>query len=531
MKNTIKNLINQVKKALTVKSSLPESISNAAYVDGNGGITAHDFNKHGEPDHDILIFIGGIVEDMSKCNKMYSKDALTLAADTGIFNGGYEMPEAYADYFKAPADEFKKVGEISADDLKAAAYAVSGDNTRPVLTCIHIATNGKIEAVDGFRAYRKDGKPLNLDALSKEDIEVRDGLMIPGRAAAYGLKGDIQIFNSDKYIKFVDDCGITLYIRKLNVGHFINLDAIYTGKYASKTAATVTLNKASIKEFGAVLKTAISSKENGRRGTIILRTRLNKLDYFLPGLEIFGSIDTETSGETAPDYYIELNPRYLYDAIINQGGDTVILPDSKQSPVYCNGGGMSALCLPIRGDRYYPFEKYDKERKEAAEKKAEATPAPAATATDTDQEATTDKKQFFETPAAAVRDYTADEKEALKRINDRQNAAGHFENITAEDVKKEAEKIAAERQEAAAPAEKLEIVKREEITPPEVVKARSIYKELKRVNFKPTTLQEAETDIIYRQHKDKLQPIARRAGGLYIDTLSIIAAIMTVFEA
>ena len=485
MKTTIKNLINQVKKALTVKSSLPESISNAAYIDNNGGITAHDYNKRGEPDHDILIFIGGIVEDMSKCGKMYSKDALTLAADTGIFNGGYEMPEAYADYFKAPADDFKKVGEIPADDLKAAAYAVSGDNTRPVLTCIHIATSGKIEAVDGFRAYRKDGKPLNLDALSKEDIEIRDGLMIPGRAAAYGLKGDIQIFNSDKYIKFVDDAGITLYIRKLNVGNFINLDAIYTGKYASKTAATVTLNKASIKEFGAVLKTAISSKENGRRGTIILRTRLNKLDYFLPGLEIFGSIDAETSTETAPDYYIELNPRYLYDAIVNQGGNTIFLPDSKQSPVYCNNEGMSALCLPIRGDRYYPFEKYDQERKQAAEKEAEA----------------------------------------IKTLNDKQNQENKFVNITPDDVKKEAE-----RQEAAAPDEKLEIVKREEITPPEIIKARRFYSQMKSCHFKPTAIQEAEAETIYKLNREQLQPIARQAGNLYIDTLSIIAAIMSVYD-
>lgn len=502
MKNTVKTLINQVKKALTVKSSLPESISNAAYIDNNGGITAHDFNKYGEPDHDILIFIGGIVEDMSKCDKMYSKDALTLAADTGIFNGGYEMPEAYADYFKAPADDFKKVGEIPADDLKAAAYAASGDNTRPVLTCIHIATSGKIEAVDGFRAYRKDGKPLDLDALSKEDIEIRDGLMIPARAAAYGLKGDIQIFNSDKYIKFVDDCGITLYIRKLNVGNFINLDAIYTGKYASHTAATVTLNKASKKEFLAVLKTATASKENGRRGTIILRARNNKLDYLIPGLEIFGSIDTETSGETAPDYYIELNPRYIYDAIANQDADTVILPDSKQSPIYCNADGMSALCLPIRGDRYYPFEKYDKERKEAAEKEAEA----------------------------------------IRALNEKQNAENKFTNIGEKEIKAEIDRQEAEatpapvatatdtEQEAPTPAEKLEIVKREEITPPEIVKARSIYKELKRVNFTPTALQEAETDIIYKQHKDKLQPIARRAGGLYIDTLSIIASIMAVYN-
>lgn len=502
MKTNIKALINQVKKALTEKSSIPAEISNAAYVNNNGDIIAHDLNNRlNVPDYNIVVFIGGIVQDLEAREKLYNKDALTLAADTGIFKGGYQLPEAYADYFKAPADDFKKVGEIPADDLKAAAYAASGDNTRPVLTCIHIATSGKIEAVDGFRAYRKDGKPLNFDALSKEDIEIRDGLMIPARAAAYGLKGDIQIFNSDKYIKFVDDCGITLYIRKLNVGNFINLDAIYTGKYASHTAATVTLNKASIKEFGAVLKTAISSKENGRRGTIILRTRLNRLDYFLPGLEIFGSIDAETSAETTPDYYIELNPRYLYDAIINQGGDTIILPDSKQSPVYCNNESMSALCLPIRGDRYYPFEKYDQELKQAAEKEAAA----------------------------------------IRALNEKQHAENKFTNIGEKEIEAEIERQEAEAAaeapaadpekptptEAATP-EKLEIVKREEITPPEVVKARSIYKQLKAANFTPTTYQEAEAEAIYKNNREKLQPIARRAGGLYIDTLAIIAAVMTI---
>lgn len=495
MKNTIKNLINQVKKALTVKSSLPEAISNAAYIDKDGGIIAHDFNKHGEPDHDIVIFIGGIVEDIAKREKLYNKDALTLAADTGIFNGGYEMPEAYANLFKAPAEDFKKVGEIPAEDFKAAAYAASGDNSRPVLTCIHIAASGKIEAVDGFRAYRKECKPLNIDALTDDDIKIRDGLMIPARVAAYGLKGDIEIFNSEKYIKFVDDCGITLYIRKLNTGNFINLDAIYTGKYASHTAATVTLKKSNLKEFGAVLKTAASSKENGRRGTIILRTRKNKLDYYIPGLEIFGSVEAEATGETSPDYYIELNPRYLYDAIINQGGDTIILPDSKQSPVYCNAGGMSALCLPIRGDRYYPFEKYDQEAKAAAEKEAEA----------------------------------------IKRLNEQQHAENKFTNIGEKEIKAEIDRqeaAAAPEKEATqeAPAEKLEIVKREEITPPEVVKARRFYKQMRACNFKPTAIQEAEAETIYKLNREQLQPIARKAGNLYIDTLSIIAAIMSVYD-
>lgn len=87
-------------------------------------------------------------------------------------------------------------------------------------------------------------------------------------------------------------------------------------------------------------------------------------------------------------------------------------------------------------------------------------------------------------------------------------------------MKKEAEAIA---------AEKLEIVKREEITP-EIAKARNIYKRLVNCGFKPSKMQELETDIIYQENKEKLQPIARRAGGMYVDTLSIIAAIMAIYS-
>lgn len=91
--------------------------------------------------------------------------------------------------------------------------------------------------------------------------------------------------------------------------------------------------------------------------------------------------------------------------------------------------------------------------------------------------------------------------------------------------------------ETAAPAEKLEIVPREEkpaapveVIPPEIVKAREMYKKLLEVNFKPTAIQETEAEIIYKTYREKLQPIARKAGGLYIDTLSIIAAVMAIYE-
>lgn len=509
MKTNIKTLINQVKKALTEKSSIPAEISNAAYVNNNGDIIAHDLNNRlNAPDYNIVVFIGGIVQDLEARNKLYNKDALTLAADTGVFKGGYQLPEAWANYYDLPNDyteaDYEEVVTIPADDLKAAAYTVSGDKSRPVLCNIHIDTRGYIESVDGFRAYRKKCNTPNTEALTDNDIKICSGLMIPGHAAAYGLKGDVTIYNTERVYKMVDSCGLTLYVSKLSEyqGHFINLDTLYTYN-TRKNAAVVTISKTGLKELTSVLKTAAGSKDDrGNRGTIILRARKNNLDYFIPGLEIFGSIEAATEA-TAPDYYIEVNPKFLIDAIINQGGNVVYLPDSKQAPVFCNDpdGDISALCLPIRGDRYYPFEKYDQELKQAAEKEAEA----------------------------------------IRALNEKQHAENHYTNIGEKEIEAEIERQEAEAApeapvadpekptptEAATP-EKLEIVKREEITPPEVVKARSIYKQLKAANFTPTTYQEAEAEAIYKNNREKLQPIARRAGGLYIDTLAIIAAVMTI---
>ena len=542
MKNTVKNLINQVKKALSNKTSF--AAFEQAYADEHGNLLARSLKDNA----DILVFIGGIIEDMNATNKMYSKDALTLAADTGVFKGGTEVPEHYTDVFTIPDGNFIPVCEISADDLKAAAYTASKDDTRPVLTGINITPDGIIQTCDGFRAYRKKCNPLHHEALT--NFEKEHGFILSAAAASYGFKGLINISLSGTHIKLEDTAGLVLYVRKLE-GQFVNMESIY--KMDNKPTNTAKIK--AVKELTSVLKTAkaAQSKAEGNRRGIFIRVREGAIDYFIPALDIYGTIEAETEINTR-DTVVLLNPSFLYDAIANQGGTLLEVQNEPYKPAFIRNGANrfemngDTLVLPIRHDDPAPFEKYDHDRtmekqhkqweeikaRHPEEQEAEATPAPVATATDTEQEATTDKKQFFETPAATVRDYTADEKEALKRINDRQNAAGRFENITAEDVKKEAEKIAAERQEAeqeaAAPVEKLEIVKREEITPPEVVKARRFYSQMKSCHFKPTAIQEAEAETIYKLNREQLQPIARQAGNLYIDTLSIIAAIMSVYD-
>lgn len=462
MKNTIKNLINQVKKALANKSGV--AVFEQAYADGNGNLLARSLKDNA----DILVFVGGIIEDMTARQKMYNKDALTLAADTGIFKGGTEVLEGYPDIFTTPNENFTPVCKISVDDLKAAAYTASKDNTRPVLTGINFTPDGIMQSVDGFRAYRKKCEPLNFKALN--DFEKEHGFILSAAAAAYGFKGVISVSLSSKYIRLEDTAGLVLFVRKID-GQFVNLETIY--KTDGKPTNTAKIK--AVKEFTSVLKTAKAAQskaERNQRG-VFLRLREGAIDYYIPVLDIYGTIEAETdinAGETTALF----NPSYLYDAIANQNCCVFEMQTEHYKPVFIRNTANrfemngDALVLPIRHDELAPFEKYDKERKEAAEKKQQPTPAA--------------------------------------------------------DPEKEAP------QEAAAPVEKLEIVKREEITPPEVVKARRYYKQMRACNFKPTAIQEAEAETIYKLNREQLQPIARKAGNLYIDTLSIIAAIMSVYD-
>lgn len=503
MKTTIKNLINQVKKAIDNKASLPALTK--AYVNNNGDVIARNLS-----DTDLIIFVGGIVEDIASREKLYNKDALTLAADTGVFKGGSELPENCVDLFKLPEDHFEFVVDIPAEDFKAAAYTVSKDNSRPVLTGIHL--NNKlsvIESVDGFRAYRKKIAYMNTSSLNA--FELDNGLLIPGAAAAFGFKGKLAIYNGDKYIKLVDDCGVTVYTRKLD-GQYINLEAVYNRNEYEKNKPIVTAKIKDVKTLASVLKTAISSRDKYDRRGIAIRTGKNCIEYYIQSLEIFGRIEAETEA-TPEDYYIVLNPKYLQDAIINQGGNIIELPKTMQAPAFCvNDNGVEALVLPIRADNN-PFENV----------KAEAPEAPAADDTPEEkQEAPAEVTEAKPEAVAADPEELTPEAEAIASINEKQNKENRFVNVTAEDVKKEAEAIA---------AEKLEIVSNDpEVIPPEVVRAKAIYKKLLSVNFTPTALQEAETDIIYKANKEALTPIAKRAGGLYMDTLSIIAAIMAIYS-
>ena len=523
MKNTVKALIAQVKKAINNKSSIP--VGAMAYADENGALIARSMKNNA----DITIFIAGIVEDVTKREKLYNKDALTLAADTGIFNGGRELAENFREWFTIPAEDFTPAGTIPADDLKAAAISASADNTRPVLTVVHIAPDGYIEGCDGFRAYRKKGAALDPNAL-KTPFEQSNGLNISAAVAAFGFKDNIEISNGDKYIRLTDGT-ITIYARKIE-GQYINMASIYEGRGVFKREYNKIIARLiDVKGFAAALKAAISAKDDRnhyRGGTIVIKARKGFIDYFIPALNIYGSAEADTDA-TPEGFNVTFNPRYLYDAIASQECNTLEISDNRAAPLFISGTDEKcALCLPIRDGGEYYFTEYDASQE-----------APA-------------KPEKVEEPAANPEKEAA----AIRALNEKQHAENKYTNIDAEAVKAEIERQdaaaadpvedtpAPEASEAPAtdPAEdtdaaeiaravseKLEIVKRDEL-PPEVKKAREFYKRLKACNFTPTEYQEADAVLIFKNNREKLAPIAKKCGGLYLDTLAIIAAIMAAPE-
>ena len=508
MKNNIKALVNQVKKAINTRSAIP--MLGYAYADNNGDLIARNMDNH----TDIFVFIAGIVEDISARNKVYDKNALTLSADTGSFKGGQTTEDKSIDLFDLPDGDFVKAFEISADDLKKAAISCSKDNTRPVLTAIHITPAGMIESCDGFRAYRKNKLTVNWDSLS--DTEKENGVLLSAAVAAYGFKGSISVFNSDRYLKLEDSSGLTLYVRKYDKElKYFNLNNIYKDNIKLSGSAKIK----NVKEFLPVLKTAAAAD---RRSYISLRLRDGRIEYHIEALDIFGSIEADTEIFDS-EFYITLNPRYILDAL-NQDCNYIEFDVTRHAPIYVSGNdGEKALLLPIRDDGVNPFYRYD--RIEAGKKRA-----------------------------------------AIEAINARQNTANRFENIGEAEIKKELEAMETPAESATVespentPADDLEAPEattaatvetpaapemaapentepetvktseKLEILTPEMVQARFFYKQMIDCNFVPSKYETLQAMAIYQENREILKPIASKTGALYLDTLSIIAAIMATAE-
>lgn len=494
MKITINTLINQIKKVIVNKSSIPEA--SKAYVNSNGDIIASNYTDRG-----IVAFIAGVFADAAaeNLNKLYSKDSLSLYTKTGALVGGADLPENYKDAFVIPEDNYTVLCTVTPETLKNTAAAVSRDNTRTFITGFHINTSeGFIESVDGFRSYRAP-----VDIVGKVDREV----IIPGVVANYGYKGNVEIAAGEKYARLRDTItGFTVYTQYTNAVQFVQLSRLY--EYGSKYAAVTVKNLETLVPY---LKTACKLDRENR--VVYIRFKGGRLDYSIPPLDVYGSLETDI--KDLPEGAAAYNALYMLDAITAAGN--TLHYDTKSThnaPIIVgNTGAPEALLLPIHFDCYQIADAF--KPLDIVGNKQQETPAPAApeetkhdnTAAASDlpnNEETTPEVNQEDNRQEMPADFPADptleetttpEAAAVADINEKQNKDNHFVNISPEDVK---------RQQA-------------------ITAAQAYYKALQ--GYKLTSLQELTATAIYKANKAVLQPIARQAGGLYIDSIAIIAAI------
>lgn len=493
---TINTLVNQVKKVIAGKAG--NEYIEKAYINNNGDIIASNI--------EVTAFIAGVFQDAAaeNLNKLYSKDALTVYAKTGVLAGGVDLPESAAGCFKLPEEEFTTICTVTPDTMKNVISCVSRNEARAYLTGFNInMESGYIESCDGYRAYRA---PVNITG------RVDRPLVIPGFAGSFAYKGNIEIAAGDKFARLTDSItGLVVYARMLN-GPFVNLDAVY-----NKNANYRTVTVKGLETLKPFLQAAIKLNRSERgAGDIFLRFKNSRLDYSIPGIDICGSLETDNKDmDAAAACY---NPAYLLDAI-TAAGNTVVydVKSYHNAPVTIGKeGAPEALLLPIREDAYKvdnAFKKLDivgnrqqeEETRQAApveDSKPEEDTAPASdlpndeetTPAPVAEDLTPDNRPEEDTDAIQEED-TTPEAAAVAAINEEQNKANHFVNISPEDVK---------RQQA-------------------ITAAQAYYKALR--GYKVSTIQAITAEAIYQANRDILQPIARRAGGLYIDNIAIIAAI------
>lgn len=323
MKNTE---VAKIAKKIAKKALIP------AYITPAGAIVA--FNEDAS-----ILFTAEVEAALQDTSKTYTAAALEYTTKAGIFAGGEIATNI--DCYEIPVDEFAPVCTVDISILKHIANYASKDDTRPILTGLHIG-GGYIEACDGFRAtrYQIDTAP---------DVSIN----IPAAVLAYGgLKKAVTIEAGKKYARITSDTGAVFYAR-LFAGNFINLEAIYD---TNKTRPAITFDNKELLSFVDAMRGLKDPDNRYRPAPLLFKLCGNRLIVAFNSSTVDGYKEFNITGNDN-DYIftVALNPEYVYTAL-KGGADTINFEDNKNAaPVFfteSTAAGFNSLVLPIRFSSY-----------------------------------------------------------------------------------------------------------------------------------------------------------------------------------
>lgn len=452
MKNTE---VAKIAKKITKKAMIP------AYITPAGAIVA--FN-----DDASILFTAEVEAALQDTGKTYTPAALEYTTKSGIFAGGEIATNT--DCYNIPVDEFAPVCTVDVSILKHIANYASKDDTRPILTGLHIG-GGYIEACDGFRAtrYQIDTAP---------DVSIN----IPAAVLAFGgLKKAVTIEAGKKYARITSDTGAVFYTR-LFAGSFINLEAIYD---TNKTRHAITFDNHELLSFVDAMRGLKDPDNKYSPAPLLFKLSGNRLIVAFNSSTVDGYKEFNITGnDNEYIFTVALNPEYVYTAL-KGGADTINFEDNKTAvPVIftdSTAAGYNSLILPIRFSAYEVEDIINKVK-------------PAAPAEDREPVEDTTADNITEAPApVAAEDPTP---------------TPDTDTSTADNT-------------PAAPAISEDIYNA-------VYKAACMIVALKKRNYTPTPAAVDYSEAYAREHKDIINQMQKARGHIYTSGIELIAAVYTI---
>lgn len=468
MKNTE---VAKIAKKITKKAFIP------AYITPAGAIVA--FN-----DDASILFTAEVEAALQDTSKTYTPAALDYTSKSGIFAGGEIATNT--DCYDIPVDEFAPVCTVDVSILKHIANYASKDDTRPILTGLHIG-GGYIEACDGFRAtrYQIDTAP---------DVSIN----IPAAVLAFGgLKKAVTIEAGKKYARITSDTGAVFYTRLL-AGNFINLEAIYD---TNNTRHAITFNNRELLSFVDAMRGLKDPDNRYRPAPLLFKLSGNRLIVAFNSDTVNGYKEFNITGnDNEYIFTVAINPEYVYTAL-KGGADTINFEDNKNAaPVIFTEStdtGFNSLVLPIR---FSPYEVEDIINKVK----------PAA-------------------PAEVIQDAPAPDREPVEDITADSSIIEAPAPVAAEDPTPDTAPDTSTPDAVEDPAD-------DTPAPPAIPEAiyNAVYKAacmivaLKKRNYTPTPAAVDYSEAYAREHKDIINQMQKARGHIYTSGVELIAAVYTI---
>lgn len=220
-----------------------------------------------------------------------------------------------------PTSEFNKMIEVD--------FAVATTDERPSIKGVFTSDDNFV-ALDG---YRLSERSLDSDNVSLPDMIIPTSLFKVYRKLPKGHQ-DVTIVTSENEIALkVNDTVIVCNLIKCSYPNYRQL--INNQDYKSVTTLDA-------KELSDVLK----SYKNTKRINLNIKEEEICIIADSDGLEIKDTVECETWGE---DISVNLNIKYLVEALKNYKGEITIKTSSEFNPVYIEDReGRLDLILPIR---------------------------------------------------------------------------------------------------------------------------------------------------------------------------------------